>query len=778
MAEATALLLGGSDDSFSFATTSRARKSEPPAIDKSLPRDRGRSGDVLSAGNTSSIRTSEDNRVNERTAEDAEGLHTPTVFRHDDSRSTTSHPGDVGHESGTTLSAFAITSGKETSALGRRSTALAAPSTKMDSSDEADALLRLTDPDALTGATTGTSTTTPENVPSPSGADARNSGSRRSRFTALSSPTTDVTDTGTTEWGEATEAAPRRRSPSPPSHARRERSESPERSPRRTLASHGLTISAPGESANTAIGEKAERSERGPDYSVREGVASGASASSSRSKVISGNFDTFGKQTVGIGSVTEYSERTSHSLRSGGATNPAASTRGAVPRRSALAVPNKPRRREGNSRGVSFDDDLGDVDALDVLPGSDDDAPTPPSAAPSSPPTDVPSPSADHNTLPIVSTGSTNYRRSTAGVERLNANGDAGRLPISTVQLATNPSASQVSRSAQRSMPITAGLSPAAARLMAEDSSSGEDQSLAVSQNADLDSRLGLGTSVVTDKAADSVVRTPAVLPDASDDDAKLDLVLGFTPSAMDGDRRQRRSIPTGGRRRPCVGDSLKTGENRPEVPTPTAQGSVFTPTTVTTGAAISGAKAGAPDTEHAFVAERAHEISPGRSRSRSLQPKSTAQSTTSDGPAVDKDVSAASAILAGDVANSLPAVTSGRPAGPVEETASPNGTGGSGGSGAASGTGSGKTRVDTSPHSSRPRKCTSGSAGTVDASVLSSLERQLVVLTNEREATTARFLREEQRLEQEATASKVAAADAEARVRDADSALVAARFG
>lgn len=788
MAEATALLLEGSDDSFSFATTSRTRKSKPLTIDESLPRGTGLSGDISSTGSTSSMRTSETKTMNART-EDERGLYASTAFRHDDSRSTTSHPGGVGHESGKPLNAFTGTSGKETSAFGRLSSGLAGPSTTIHNSDEADALLRPTDPDALAGVATAASTTTPEIIPSQSGADARHDESRQSRFTALSSSTVNVKDTRTIGWGQSTEAASKRRSPSPPSGARRARSESPQRSPRRSLVSHGVTTSLSSDSA-PAIGETAEQSKHERDNSVTEGVTDGTYASSRRSEAASGNSGTIAEQTVGIGSVTEHSEHTSPSISSRGAVSATALTRGTMPRRSALTAPNKPRRREGKVRGVSFDDDLGDLDALDVLPGSDDDAPTPSSAAAASrfsssidnvekiPPTDIPSPSADDNTLSVVSTGKTFDRRTIAGEKRLDADGDAGQRPTSTRELATNLSFSTTSRSAQRSMPITAGLSPAAARLMAEDSSSGEDQSLTVSKNADLHSRLGLGTAAVTAKPADDVVRTPAVVPYASNDDAKLDLVLGFTPSAMDAGRRKRRAIPAGGRRRPRLGDSLKNEENRPEVPTPTAQGPVLTPTTVANAAAVTGRKEGALHTEVASVAERTHDISPGPGHSRSLPLESTVHSSPYNGLAVDKDVPATSMMPAGGVANSLPAVTLGRPTGTVEKKSSPNVTGGGDGGGAASATGGEKTQADPSPYTSRPRKYTTGEAGTVDASVLSSLERQLILLTNEREATAARFLREEQRLELEATASKVAGADAEARARDVDSALAAARLG
>ncbi|CAN0486572.1 unnamed protein product, partial [Ectocarpus sp. 12 AP-2014] len=131
---------------------------------------------------------------------------------------------------------------------------------------------------------------------------------------------------------------------------------------------------------------------------------------------------------------------------------------------------------------------------------------------------------------------------------------------------------------------ITEGLSPATALLMADSSSEDNNSTTAAgaatsksrpgSEHPDRSSfsvpRLGLGKAEVEKKEEGSegllgVGPTDGGIgEDETIDDAKLDLALGFTPSAMEGSRKPRRTLPAGRRRRSRRGESstVADGEN------------------------------------------------------------------------------------------------------------------------------------------------------------------------------------------------------------------------
>lgn len=790
MAEATALLLGESDDSFSFASTSRAKKAAPAVADKSSPKHRSRTEDVRSAGSTDRMGSPNDNPKTARKEDEGNATTALASGRRDSTRPATANAVDVQPESETWLRGLA-----STSSVGRTLSGGTNQNADVDSSDEADELLRMTDPDALARISTDPSTAAPGGVSAASGEDARPGVSRRSRFEALSSPVADASGTGTDSWGKSA-GGRRRRSPSPPSHARTQQSASPERSPRRVLLSHSVATAGRGDSAST-IDETTGKLGGGRNHK-RGDTADGSQANGDRSEIGGIGDGTSEKHSMNIGSAAEDSSLTSHSLGdgearyshsspgSGGAVNPKTSTTGTLPLRSALANPDKARRCVNKSRGVSFDDDLGNVDALDILPGSDDDASASPAAdvlglGVSSPPAslDVTPSSFPSTVTPRLSAkddasagGPDNKNdRRIEDEETERSKDNTEHFPSFTIPSATRTSRSTMNRSAQRSTSITAGLSSAAARLVTEGSSSDDEQDLVFSQKADMDSRLGLGAPAVPEKPKD-VVRTPAVAADGGDDDdAKLDLVLGFTPSAMDGGRRPRRALPAGGRRRPRADSSLTFGENRQEIPTSTATDSALASSAPASTTAAAGEKEKETvRVEPVFVPEQAPESKVARVDSPAL-PESASRSSTTSSDKVGQNVE----ILTSGNTNLMKPVRT--TTGATEAPTTLKDAIGSGGGGTASAVADdGKGRTDNGCYSTQPERHTAGGTESVDGSVLSSLERQLVLLTNEKEDDTARFAKREERLEQEAAASKTATAAAEARAADADSALEAAR--
>lgn len=794
MAEAAALLLGESDDSFSFASMPRAKKAEPTVADKSSPRGRSRIEDILSTGSTDRMKTPDDNL--ETTRGEGEGS-APTALgsgRRDSTRPATANAGDVQPGSETSFRGLA-----STSSVGRTPSGGTNQSAHVDSADgvdEADELLRMTDPDVLARISTDRSTAAAGGIPAASAEDTRQGVSRRSRFTALSSPITDSAGTGTDSWGNPT-GGPRRRSPSPPSHARTQQSASPEGSPRRVLLSHSVAVAGRGESTST-IDKTTEEPGSGRSYESGDTV-DGGQANGDRSEVGGHRYGTSEKHKMSIESAAEDSKFTSRSLGDGeeryshsapgigGAANPTTSTTGTLPLRSALANRDKARKCVNKTHGVSFDDDLGNVDALDILPGSDDDAPASPAAdvpgfgessspasldvTPSSfPSTVTPRPSAKDETSSGGVDNNNDRRIATEEAERLKDNVD--HFPTFAIQSTTRTSGTTMNRSAQRSTSITAGLSRAAARLVTQSSSSDDEQDLVFSQKTDIDSRLGLGPLAAPEKNAKGVARTPAVAADGSDDDdAKLDLVLGFTPSAMDGGRRQRRALSVGGRRRPRADSSLTPEDNRRETPTFTAQRSALASTALASAAAAAGEKEKVTVVSEPVCApEQAEKSKLDRVDSLAL-PESASQSPKT----LSNKVGPNTEVLTDGAAQQIKLDKTTTGAAEVPRTLKV--TDGSGGGGTASAmAGDGKGRTDVGCYSTRSERHTAVGAESVHSSVLSSFERQLVLLTNEKENATTRFAKQEEKLEQEAAASKAAAAAAEARAADADSALAAAR--
>lgn len=784
-------------------------RTNPGSTDKPSARDRPYSGELphtVTAG--TSPKSDARSADNSHYGGDG-GLLPLTGSRwRDPSSSVTEVGANVSRLSGTSTrdsSSFVEAS----STLGVAPSSVAAGSDVDDenSFDEADVLLRMTDPEALAGKI---STTSGAALPPSTGANTRQDGSRRSRFRALSSPTVDTNGggafggvAGRDEVSEGSAVSGSRwRSPSPPPRARRGGAESPEMSPRRMLAEHGPLNDLHGSgAADISAVEAAERMGRGRDPAAVRLGGDACDKTSSNTFISDGDPGFIGKRKTGPGVAARHDETASFFQKhepsplsrpnlsdNGGAMEPTAGgvapvTKG-IPRRSALVESNKPRDGRAKSRGVTFDDDLDNVDALDILPGSDDDTPSPPPAAAVAaivdrtptfsldnkeavPPSSV-APLTTALVIPSVlvatSAEDTSSQRigENSARERSNSDEGIGRFPTPASESSTSISTKTcVNRSAQRSRKsLTAGLSRAAAALMAESSSSGEEeaQNLVSSNNVDVDSLLGPGKTTVMLRGKAGVDRAN-IAPAIADDmeyDVKLDLALGFTPSAMDGRRRQRKSLPAGGRRRSRAVETPPQKDHHPVLPIPKLVNLAPAPT-----AAVASTTATSEEPTMGSMPPLAYALGTGTQ---------TAKSTTdrSDGGSDVRTYQGMSGIPSiggtSTTGHDLREATTGSP---KDGALSGSGSVSSGGS---------KDKIDCGHDGTNKNSSSSSSGGTVEVSMLSSLERQLALLTSDREAVAARFEREEERRERARKEAQAAAAAAEVRAREGDSALAAAR--
>lgn len=654
-----------------------------------------------------------------------------------------------------------------------------------DSPDEADALLRLTDPASLSGG--------PLPVPSVEVVDTRQHRSPRERMiTTLPSG-----------------LEPGRKSPSPPLSPRKGRSESKDDTQRRSRAGRGLTHwgadddslvetserrgvgNSGGEMDATisrAVGEKAAPtdaaepamplnrrgssnehplpfSEKGDGGAKRVGredslLVDRPNPGEANPRAPTSN--AIGRRSpsqsmLGDGSAV---------LAPASATEPAG---GAVQRRSALAGGDKQRSIEAKSRGVTFDDDLGGVDALDILPLSSDEdekSPVTPRA-----------PSPESHPVPLIE--DTNFRAQpaarTANVggfgdqlsKLTDADGNGGRPSLS---LSVTPTREDI----KILTPMMEGLSPAAARLMTEDSSS-EDTAPSASANPLRSGLTASGFSSVGRKGEVSRLGLGARTTDVGEnitDDAKLELALGFTPSAMEGGRRPRRALPAGSKRRSRVGGAPGPGDDTTSVGT----GGIPAPAPVAAELVMRVAVT-PPEIERdaADVGKTlaAREGKGERNGAKSRQDRAPSLGAPSAGgrpvPSAGTNVPAETVVRAG--ANeelSKPSSASVKVSG-KENTSVGGGREGSVGAVV-------HTRAQ-NDIASASQKATSIGPRRVDASMFESLERQLLLLASDKEATAVRFSKDEERLQREADMARDATAVAETKACEMDAALAAARY-
>lgn len=513
-----------------------------------------------------------------------------------------------------------------------------------------------------------------------------------------------------------------------------------------------------------------------------------------------------------------------------------------APRRSALAgaEKSKSKSRQPKSRGVTFDDDLAGVDALDILPGSSSDEGDKRGGSGDAPPaktaeSSTVSPSDHHNhhqdfarpasTLAGKSPGVTakpSADPTTGGV----GGGGSGEIAHALQSRAAAPSSGvKASRRPSSTAAMTEGLSPAAARLMAEDSSSEESHvpPTQASEASAMGSLLGLedprrSSSSAGGHPQDRTGATSVFGQGPNDggvaedmtttDEAKLDLALGFTPSSMDGVRKPRRTLPAGTSRRrrsrggvsPTATDadnkqaSFASLASTPSEPVSLSEISTMGKNVATSSlgdAARREARAGGAGATAAGMggaAKDATQTGNGPSGRASGAP-STPAAPVATASRVTTMLSADSAVVATGASKSEPSVSSSTlPAG--ASSTAPRATSNSSTPGA-----------DTVGHGGAPRPFNIGpqhgsggntstgaianSAGAestgesrgVDASVLASLERQLVILAGEKEAIGARSARDEQRMQKDCDLAREATAAAQAKAFESDTALAVARF-
>lgn len=690
-----------------------------------------------------------------------------------------------------------------------------------DSPDEADDLLRLTDPVALSAPTT------PAKRPDVVAAISWRGRTRTGRL----DPT--VADNGNQGSGPAFTS--RRRSPSPPSSPRRDRSkdqsQSPDVSPRRFLPGRGAsqTGSVVGAAYDEKLGgvaavelkeagmlgrtDSAARATGGSGDIVgeatgpvqaRPGVSGGtdsAMASLSRgsgtgmnpSENVEGGAKGAGI-VESIGSGDTKSERTTRERGQSedndppsrsSATEPATSS--GVPRRSALTRADMTRSREPRSRGVTFDDDLGGIDALDILPSSDDDEKTASPAPPLDPvvPTAsfiAPSPSFvdGHGVLSTEKAEEATGATSTPG-RSSRRGGDSGGQSTS---FSLSAAAASARADKRRSTSMTAGLSPEAALLMAEDSSGEENPSSASALISHL--ALGIGPeSHVGAAASNGVEQRPhdGELADSSASvggdivaDAKLDLALGFMPSAMEGGRKPRRALPSGGRRRRRLGESQTAGISHATSSMTTV---IHGPTAVVPKFVAALTAASPPEYSTTFAADRkgvevgkdADAELDGTARKDRNPSSSTFPVVGENRAALSTEASAFKELPLPARSNALgvlPGMTS-----PLSSDVTPSvETGGSDG-----GVLGAQRRIGSDSAVSNVSKQITAGLGGVDPSIIASLERQLVLLSGDREAAVARCSRDEQRLQREVDGARGLSVAAETRASQLDADLAAARL-
>ncbi|CAM9661664.1 unnamed protein product [Scytosiphon promiscuus] len=486
-----------------------------------------------------------------------------------------------------------------------------------------------------------------------------------------------------------------------------------------------------------------------------------------------------------------------------------------VPRRSALARADKSEStsRRPRSRGVTFDDDLVGVDALDILPGSSSEdgenvsSGTPPAgeslqsatALPTTATEGVSSPAVQANTsyrVPSQQAGDTRVvcegtNSDVGGASSIGNGGESGH-PVSESR---DPAASSAVTK-RFSAPMVTGLSPEAARLM-EESSSSEDgnPSKTGSTVGDIGSRLGQG-------GLESVAGTTSFLGRGPGnggrdqegmeiDEAKLDLALGFTPSVMEGGRKPRRALPAGRRRRSRTGESpTKRGEEH----TAAERNST---SVLSTSAPSSKPETPGMETDFAISAGTLSRVTSKETSERQPQEDTgvAKRSTTKDvqgaSTAQPADIGILTSSPAGTSRLVEPSVTGTAAASSVGvsvessssstakyDTANSLGLTPSRGSGRGMSNNGGNTSSggDTPADASSQDQNRGVDMKSVDAAVLVSLERQLALLVSEKEASGARTTQGEQTLQRESTVARDAAAAAQARAFGCDAALAEAR--
>lgn len=454
-----------------------------------------------------------------------------------------------------------------------------------------------------------------------------------------------------------------------------------------------------------------------------------------------------------------------------------------VRRRSALSIEGKPRSKGMKPLGVTFDDDVHGLDALDILPSSSDDDKQ--VLADASAATSPKSFGAPRSTLGdgVVPVNPIVTQKGIDGVKGLGNSHDT--MYSSSLPVSERASMGSRRNGRSRSTPITEGLSPAASRLLAEDSSSDERTPSKNTGGGRLRSRQDsvspTGSKAVGKTSSFGLDITPSnAVGEVSIDDDKLGLALGFTPSAMSGARRPRRSLPSGGRRRARAG--VSPAEVKAQVDQ--AGGDVAAVESVAMGAgnvtqtAVNGVGKscgiGGHDRDGKGITQ--DKISYGvdgvksprqeQHPSRSVAPIVDAQSTSNP-----QGAEAGSAEGATSTAKGVP-----RGTGSVQSSSAASlrkpATIGSRFEIKRNMTGRVELQDDrgvTQEHATNDVS--------IKAPVAASLERQLVLLVGEREAAAARFVREEERLQREADMAREALTVAEARAGEAEAALTAARW-
>lgn len=510
-------------------------------------------------------------------------------------------------------------------------------------------------------------------------------------------------------------------------------------------------------------------------------------------------------------------------------------------RRSALAKPDKSKStsREPKSRGVTFDDDLVGVDALDILPGSssDDDDQTHARGAPLAGKSleavpALPSASEIGDDTPVVTTypsyGSSSSRfPADQPVDTLLAGGATGGgsvgagssvgsggtsgLSISELRAPATELRGPVASSAankRASMRMTEGLSPAAARLMEENSSS-EDSSRSRTEvvRVDIGSRLGVESSDAASFAREDDLTatggsTPLVGRGPEDggreekgidiDDAKLDLALGFTPSAMEGGRKPRRALLAGRRRRPRARESTIKDASERTAPDANSASPFPASTLRSTQGSLGVTNASTLPADTADCSVRgiaSDETGDGRAG----EDKGDAGSTRASGaPGLSSAQPAAVVWPTDSLASAIPHLDASTEASaelssaPVQETVTGRALdstylrstdrGSNHGTTSNSGSLSGETVFPVVV--AAPSKAENRRAGlkNVDVAVLASLERQLALLVSEKEALVARTMQDEQRFQRESNLARDAAAAAQARALVSEATLAEAR--
>ncbi|CAM9564149.1 unnamed protein product [Ectocarpus sp. 6 AP-2014] len=486
-----------------------------------------------------------------------------------------------------------------------------------------------------------------------------------------------------------------------------------------------------------------------------------------------------------------------------------------VPRRSALAGADKPtaQSRKPKSRGVTFDDDLVGVDALDILPGSSSDEGD--KLGGGTPPTEdllekKGLPQSSFNLVPTKSPVPVETAAET--VAEGNGNGGGIREPEHRTSEPWSTAVAFSGISRRPSTSTTEGLSPATALLMADSSSEDNNSAIAAgaattksrpgSEHPDRSSfavpRLDLGKADV-DKKVEWSAGLLGVGPtdggigeDETIDDAKLDLALGFTPSAMEGSRKPRRTLPAGRRRRSRRGESSTVADGEiehagvsiantslasvPSTASPLATAmlaeTTFERTTLSVGRADDAGSGVAGTGERAGDNGSSRStLAPGVSPTLPAAVREPTKSST--GATAFGITPVMAAATKGTGIESTPSSAERVPSAALPGSESDRAL-------------DTRALIDSrgtlgpldhgSKNGSSNRDLLSAESRGMDVSVLTSLERQLVLLASEKEAVAAKVARDEQRLQRDADLARDATAAAQARAFESEAALAAAR--